>query len=117
MGSETLNLTNPGTTTITVSLGLDYSVLIASVTLIAGILIFLTIDWRRGLVWKDGVPSAFDRVTLIMTFGFAGASILFALYPESDEMLLIARYTFIISVFSLTAFAINTILRPPRSSS
>jgi hypothetical protein len=125
-GSQILNYTLPATMTPQPP---DYGVLTASVTLIAGILIFLTIDWRRhkldvhGLVWRRGkiegtvsIPNALVKASLVTTFGLAGTSILFSLFPEFAEMLLIARIFFAMSVISLIAFAIKTIVNPPRDN-
>jgi hypothetical protein len=62
------------------------------VSLIVGLLIFLTIDWRldiRASIWRPGrtqgtpnVPNLLVKVMLIATFIFADASVLSALFLE-----------------------------------
>ena len=111
-------------TVVSPALSTEYGIIAAAVTLIAGLLIFLAIDWRldvHGLIWRPGgeqgtttnIANLLVKVMLIMIFVFAGASILLALFPYSLEILLGARILFALAIISLIILTTKIIVRPP----
>jgi len=105
-------------------LSTDYGIISAAVTLIAGLLIFLTIDWRldvRGLIWRpDGIqgtahiPNLLVKSALIVTFVFAGASVVSALFPAYLGMVAAAKVFFAMAIISLIVLTVKIIIRPPQ---
>jgi hypothetical protein len=105
----------------------DYGIISSAVTLIAGLLIFLTLDWRldiRGLIWRPGgiqgttnIPNFLVKSALVATFVLTGASVIFALFPGYSGLVPVAKVFFALAIVSLVVLTVKIIIRPPERNS